>query len=261
MKIKDYVVYRDSDDMSLSLATILIRDSINQSKLPLPSVEGARITGVKVRIESDTFNIVAVYLSPNKVVDVKGLITVLSNIPKLILAGDVNAKHPMWGSNIIDQRGKELAEALSELSLTVLNDGSPTFMRKYSSGLVESHLDVVAVPDDIAQNCRLEIEPVAMLSDHCRCYLQVFSRWRRWRTVKVTNWKLYRRLVSTGLKESSDICELMKSCFHKATRKVRVPSNMASPDHKLAGLLEAVENARRRFRKHGHLSDYSEYES
>lgn len=63
-----------------------------------------------------------------------------------IIAGDFNAKSPLWGAPAADARGEILAEWGATLDLVVLNDGSPTFVRRNT----ESHIDVTFVTKNIA---------------------------------------------------------------------------------------------------------------
>ncbi|KAK9670965.1 Endonuclease-reverse transcriptase [Popillia japonica] len=57
-----------------------------------------------------------------------------------IIAGDFNAKAPLWGSPFMDKRGEYLMEWAAELNLSVLNSGdTPTFERE---GRGSSFIDI-----------------------------------------------------------------------------------------------------------------------
>lgn len=45
---------------------------------------------------------------------------------RFIVGGDFNAKHPWWGSRLINPKGRELYKCLINQSLSVLSTGSPT---------------------------------------------------------------------------------------------------------------------------------------
>ncbi|KAL5237090.1 hypothetical protein ACI65C_004500 [Semiaphis heraclei] len=69
-----------------------------------------------------------------------------SGVP-VVLAGDFNAKSPVWCSPTTDARGEHLADMAASLNLHAANTGSPTFVR----GASESHIDITFVSDAIAQ--------------------------------------------------------------------------------------------------------------
>ena len=54
-----------------------------------------------------------------------------------ILAGDINAQHPLWDSSCeeADEVGERMAEWLDRSGWSVLNDGRPTFTSYRSGGL------------------------------------------------------------------------------------------------------------------------------
>lgn len=104
-----------------------------------------RITGV---------TIFSCYISPNisfeeynKFLDSLGC-KIRTNSTKVIVAGDLNAKSPEWGSPSEDRRGRLVTEWLSSLNLTVINNGrTPTFER----GQQKSYIDVTLCSEDVSR--------------------------------------------------------------------------------------------------------------
>ncbi|XP_033222767.1 uncharacterized protein LOC117176619 [Belonocnema kinseyi] len=80
--------------------------------------------------------IISCYLSPNEGIAIfpGKLVAIENRIPDLdievILAGDFNAKSSEWGMTWKDPRGKELAEMVASLDLTVLNVGNSFTFRR-----------------------------------------------------------------------------------------------------------------------------------
>ena len=58
---------------------------------------------------------------------------------ELLLAGDINARHPKWGYRSTNEHGRTLVNALHESSraLNVINDGQPTFVSTDRSSVFE----------------------------------------------------------------------------------------------------------------------------
>ena len=44
-----------------------------------------------------------------------------------MIMGDFNAHNPLWGSDNVTDKGKIVEDALSNLNLYILNDGSNTY--------------------------------------------------------------------------------------------------------------------------------------
>ena len=45
-----------------------------------------------------------------------------------MIMGDFNAHNPLWGSDNVTDKGKIVENALSNLNLCILNDGSNTYL-------------------------------------------------------------------------------------------------------------------------------------
>lgn len=71
-----------------------------------------------------------------------------SSVPQpCIIAGDWNAKHPMWGSARHNQRGISLAAALEDSDLVMLNDCSIT---RFDASRSPSAIDLTLVSSGIS---------------------------------------------------------------------------------------------------------------
>ncbi|GFW27936.1 CCHC-type domain-containing protein [Trichonephila clavipes] len=82
---------------------------------------------VQVSIFS-TITICNVYLPPNAPLNFRELKELIDQLPSpFILLGDFNAYHLLWGCQDVNSRGKVVEKFLTELDLTLLNDGSNTY--------------------------------------------------------------------------------------------------------------------------------------
>ncbi|GFS50065.1 RNA-directed DNA polymerase from mobile element jockey [Trichonephila inaurata madagascariensis] len=69
-----------------------------------------------------------VYLPPNAPLNFRKLQELIDQFPSpFILLGDFNAHHLLWGCQDVNSRGKIVEKLLTELNLTLLNDGSNTY--------------------------------------------------------------------------------------------------------------------------------------
>jgi len=61
----------------------------------------------------------------------------------VIVAGDFNAKSPVWGDHTEEPKGRLLVDMTASLGLAVCNTGDkPTFSRVYAGGISRSHIDI-----------------------------------------------------------------------------------------------------------------------
>ncbi len=81
-----------------------------------------------------------------------------------VVAGDFNAHHPLWEARVTQNRGRtyrvgdELADALDNSEMVILNNGEPT----HTSG---GSLDLTIVTPDLAPKCEWRVSDT-LVSDH-----------------------------------------------------------------------------------------------
>ena len=91
----------------------------------------------------------------------------LSSLPRpLILCGDLNAHHSLWGSQRQNGRGAVIAASLGSQDLVALNDGTSTFVRWYGGRLQESVLDLALCSSELASQLRVAVSDDLRGSDH-----------------------------------------------------------------------------------------------
>lgn len=86
-----------------------------------------------------------------------------SGIP-LILGGDANAHHTIWGSTDINTRGEDLLGFIASNNLEIMNKGTePTFVNK----IIKQVLDITLVSQEIQTRVHnWHVSPEITLSDH-----------------------------------------------------------------------------------------------
>jgi len=73
----------------------------------------------------------------------------------VIVAGDFNAKSPVWGDHREDLKGQALADMMASMDMVACNKGdSPTFCQVYKGGISRSHIDITFVTGNEHLNVR-----------------------------------------------------------------------------------------------------------
>ncbi|GBL74313.1 hypothetical protein AVEN_235300-1 [Araneus ventricosus] len=88
----------------------------------------ANVIGVTIQVRKRSILVMSVYCPPSEEIE-----TLLQQIDQClciphdgtIIAGDFNAKSPVWSSKIEDDRGKELVDFALSRRLAIVNENSP----------------------------------------------------------------------------------------------------------------------------------------
>lgn len=116
----------------------------------------------------------------------------------LILGGDANAHHSLWGSTDINNRGESLFNYLLSTNLVICNKGNrPTFYNRIREQVID--ITLVTNSDSIkVSNWRVSDE--CSFSDHNRILFTIehsVGRGKPYRNPKKTNWDKFRSLVQS----------------------------------------------------------------
>jgi len=109
-------------------AAVFVRKSLNHSPGVSFTSSHVQMCAIQLLIDGQPLTIASVYCSPScklTSVDFDLLFQNLSG--KWIAGGDFNAKNPIWGSRILNTRGRELATVLERRNLESLSSGEPTY--------------------------------------------------------------------------------------------------------------------------------------
>ncbi|CAH2228192.1 jg2997, partial [Pararge aegeria aegeria] len=101
-----------------------------------------------VCIETADITLYSIYISPKKCTldDFKNNLSIIqqdltesqARNKKIIITGDLNAKHPCWGGMQTNKKGEELLEWIHRLDLVILNDGIfPTCVRQKGQSFID----------------------------------------------------------------------------------------------------------------------------
>lgn len=122
---------------------------------------------LEMKVDSKTIHIFNCYKPPDTSLseaEWSALLTILDALPNLIIVGDLNAHHFLWGSDLSNPDGNHLADAINNSNLCVLNSGACT--RIHTNQFLKSVPDVSLVSADIFASMRWSVEDDARGSDH-----------------------------------------------------------------------------------------------
>jgi len=109
---------------------------------------------------SKLITVVSAYFPGRIALDVAEMMDIINSLPKpVIVMGDFNAHHSVWGNSTIDRRGRLLEEALRNSQLNVINENTAT----HSSGTA---IDLTIVSPELTDDTSWRTLPSLLSSDH-----------------------------------------------------------------------------------------------
>ena len=205
VSFKGYTPYHridNSHDRASGGSSILIRNNVIHSPVNLNT--NLQAVAVKITL-SFVFTICSIYAPPNKVIDIKDLEHLLSQIqgPVMIL-GDFNSHNPLWGSDHLTPKGRVLETFISQNDLCLYNDGSYTFL--HSGNDTYSAIDLSFACPTLFDRFTWEVHDDCCGSDHFPIILKSKeddnnTRQQRWK-FKQADWTTFKTLCSEQLNDT-----------------------------------------------------------
>ncbi|CAF3137196.1 unnamed protein product, partial [Rotaria sp. Silwood2] len=87
------------------------------------------LIAVRIRIDNQQFVVASIYSPPTDQLPLTTMTKLVSEAKNVIIAGDLNAKHPDWDCLQVNTKGRELANWLIQHNLSVLNNGIKSSLR------------------------------------------------------------------------------------------------------------------------------------
>ncbi|CAK1546868.1 unnamed protein product [Leptosia nina] len=134
-------------------AAIVLFDTNTDATL-CPDLTTPNIVVVKVKTDAQDVFLVSFYFEPAPTT-IDPYLDELRKIrravgPRVVFAGDANAKNSLWGGEITDRRGEDLMATCAEMGLYVLNEGTtPTFDTYRGGRNFSSFVDLTFCTEDL----------------------------------------------------------------------------------------------------------------
>ena len=161
-RVPGYSCLRDDRDDGYGGCALLVNRAISFSQISLPS-HSPDFNIIAVKALNITF--ISVYIPrPNSTI-ISDLNSILSTISgSLVILGDFNCHHSMWGSHYCDPTSSLLLDVFDTSNICVLNDGSPT--RRVSPLQHPSAVDLSLSSSNIASLLSWKVLSSTLGSDH-----------------------------------------------------------------------------------------------
>lgn len=202
-----YIVVRDDRDDGYGGAALLIKQGIIFSVVStVTQHDTLQIVGIRLHIKDLYLTIVSAYKAPGVRLSKQQLTALIDSFQKpLLLLGDFNGHHTLWGCRSDDEMGKTIVDVLDLENLIVLNDGSPTRLTRPNEA--PSAVDLSIASPVISTGTTWEVLPDTLGSDHLPIQIIINAKpretvnnaiSRKWNTKKA-NWNLYNTLLEEKL--------------------------------------------------------------
>lgn len=137
---------------------------------PLTVQSTLQVMAFRIRLNR-MYTICNIYISPGEDVTLQDFDQLLHQLPEpIILSGDLNAKHILWGNNTNDQRGIMIETLLLQASMSVLNSAKPTHLNVATGAT--SAIDLTIVSSAIATELSWDVCEDLHGSDHWPVIIQ-----------------------------------------------------------------------------------------
>jgi hypothetical protein len=225
-----------------------------------------RCLSVTVCVETEEFAIYNTYISPNKCTpqeferhleDIGQDMRRLTKEKSIIITGDFNAKHPIWGGNVKNKKGEILLDWAYSLNMNILNDGlKPTCIRPNGT----SYIDITLVCDKIMwRNPTWKVLEEESMSDHRFTGTKIPSNNKK-PNVKYISGKTDSVILRKAFKELTEgknidemECErALTQAYRKSTPKIKSDENLKMPywwNVQIQNHIAEVKKKRRTFQR------------
>ena len=258
MKIKGFDnIYRKDRDNHGGGVCIAIHNSIPSQAIKVNT--NLEIVACRVMFKNYKLTVCNVYFNNNADITYDALNIIKSLPTPILVLGDVNAKHPVWGSNQSDTRGTVINDWVLDNEFFIINDGSPT---RYCIGSnTYSHIDISMT--NISQSNKFKWQTITnrLVSDHFPILIDhefeglYKSKLPRW-IMEKADWNGYRDNTNIPLDIShvNNPCETITSILkNSATEHIPKSSSIINTKYSNCwwdeNCSEATHNAKKQFNK------------
>ena len=187
LAIPNFSIIRNDRDARGGGTAIYYRRSLHCIAIPSPTLENLEVSVCRMGMTGHaSITIVSAYLRPNKRLLRTDLDAVFALGDSVILAGDLNCKHPDWHSTRANTNGRRLLEMSSpeNLNLNILGPSAPTHYHYNGTGDV---LDIAVLKDITLSINSLEVI-YELDSDHRPVILKLGPCEERVDNKLITDW-------------------------------------------------------------------------
>lgn len=124
----DLINTNHPDNRAHAGSCILIKTAIKYEIMPEITNVFMQATNIKLKSNGGDLIVSSIYFPPRHTVLCKDYKEFFKSLgQKFIVGGDFNAKHPWWGSRLVNPKGRELYKCIRNMNYSVLSTGTPTY--------------------------------------------------------------------------------------------------------------------------------------
>jgi len=109
----DLIAANHPDNRAHAGAAVLVKSSIRYETLPEICEPHLQAAGIKIKCNNINIAIYSIYCPPRHSITCTEYEDFFKNLgSRFLVVGDFNAKHPLWGSRLVNPKGRELHKCI-----------------------------------------------------------------------------------------------------------------------------------------------------
>ena len=171
---------------------------------PVPVITDLEAVAASVTINNITLTVCSIYISPSMHFNHRQLLDIIKQLPQpIILLGDFNSHHILWGGHSVDARGREIEQLLSATDLCLWNNKEATYMYVHPASGSRTSIDLTMCSPALFQDFTWKIGESTLGSDHYPIFIDILTplgpdNIPRWQFHKA-DWDRFNTLCKTEL--------------------------------------------------------------
>ena len=262
IKIKNYKIIRSDRTAHGGGVAIIIKNNIPYKQIKNKSYVTVEHLIIQLK---NNIHIIAVYNNPRNLFTDRDLLALSDVGNKVLIIGDLNARHGNWKNHITNTNGRTLQKFITNNNLILLHTDKPTHFPNNNG--IPTYIDVV-----INKNISDVTNPVthaALTSDHNPIRVRLMQNNEQKTTKKITSykntdWTKYKRDLDNNIKINKDMhrptdidkaVEAFQNSIIKAknsnTKIVKINNDKLDLDTETKQLINERNKLRKTLQKHG----------
>lgn len=229
LKIKNYTCIRKDIGSTAGGVAMLIKNTTPYKEIKTDITTSIEHICIKL---SSNINIITVYNSSSKEFTSKELHKILETGKKIIVLGDLNARHQAWNCHISNKRGRTLYNYTANHNCTIIYPEEPTHYSE--NGTTSTTIDI-GIIKNIAKIPKITVIN-ELNSDHTPVLITLKSQYksinnRKERDYDKANWKKFKKLLHNKTKITNRIntTEQLEAEVQKLTQNIQNSINNTIP--------------------------------
>lgn len=202
LSIRNYEIIRTDRPYGRGGGTaVIIKSNITYTPVQIHGLTSAEITAIKILLHNnEEVMVAAMYFPPNKILTPNEMSIITNTHTKFIIGGDLNAKHRIWNSKVINPKGRVLQKHADQENYRVIAPNLPTHY-PYNEEQTPDVLDIFLLKTSVIPGNVQTIN--ALDSDHLPILVHFTS------SAVIRTFKTYRKPCTDWSQYKNDLSEVV----------------------------------------------------